>query len=139
MTTQLVEQVGALDTDSKAKFFEQALGNLTVGEALVLVRHLEETWDVEAVPQMDQQIGPRLDLFEPEAVEQTEFDVVLKDAGQKKIALYKEVRALTNMNLKDAKALVDKAPIAIKEKLSKDEANKAVATLEEAGATVELR
>ena len=64
---------------------------------------------------------------------------MLKDAGQKKISVIKAVRVLTGLNLKDAKALVDKAPIAIKEKLSKDEADKAIGPLEEAGATVELR
>jgi len=139
MTTELVEQVGALDTEQKAEFFEKSLGNLTVAEALTLVKRLEEEWDIEASPQKMPQIGPRLDLFEEEAEEQTEFDVVLRDAGQKKIAVIKAVRGLTSMNLKDAKALVDKAPVAIKEKLSKEEADKAIGSLEEAGATVELR
>ncbi|HBP19859.1 MAG TPA: 50S ribosomal protein L7/L12, partial [Planctomycetes bacterium] len=71
--------------------------------------------------------------------EKSDFDLVLKEAGQKKIAVIKEVRGLTGMNLKDAKALVDKAPCTIKEKMPAEEAEKAKAALEEAGAVVELK
>jgi large subunit ribosomal protein L7/L12 len=138
MTTQLVEQIGKLDEDQKAEFFEQALGNLTVGEALSLVKRLEEEWEVSATPNFGGIVGPEAqEAVEDE--EQTEFDVMLKDFGQKKIAVIKAARALTGLNLKDAKALVEKAPVAIKEKLSKDEAEKAKVSLEEAGATAELR
>ena len=72
-------------------------------------------------------------------VVQTEFDVVLKEAGQKKIAVIKEVRAITGLNLKDAKGLVDKAPTTIKEKMSKEDAEKAKGALEEAGAVAEIK
>jgi large subunit ribosomal protein L7/L12 len=74
-----------------------------------------------------------------EAEEQDEFDVVLAGAGDKKIQVIKEVRALTNLGLKDAKDLVDSAPKAVLEKVSKEDAEKAKAQLEEAGATVELK
>ena len=73
------------------------------------------------------------------AEEQDEFDVVLTAAGDKKIQVIKEVRALTNLGLKDAKDLVDGAPKSVLEKVSKEDAEKAKAQLEEAGATVELK
>ena len=71
--------------------------------------------------------------------EKTSFDVVLTDAGDKKIQVIKEVRALTNLGLKDAKDLVDSAPKSVLEKVSKEDAEKAKAQLEEAGASVELK
>jgi large subunit ribosomal protein L7/L12 len=71
--------------------------------------------------------------------EQSEFDVILSSAGDKKIQVIKEVRALTNLGLKEAKDLVDSAPKPVLEKVSKDDAAKAKAQLEEAGATVELK
>ncbi len=74
-----------------------------------------------------------------EAEEQDEFDVVLTAAGDKKIQVIKEVRALTNLGLKDAKDLVDGAPKAVLEKVTKEDAEKAKAQLEEAGGTVELK
>jgi large subunit ribosomal protein L7/L12 len=73
------------------------------------------------------------------AEEQDEFDVVLTDAGAQKIQVIKEVRALTNLGLKEAKELVDSAPKAILERANKDDAEKAKAALEGAGATVELK
>jgi len=75
----------------------------------------------------------------PAEEEQDEFDVVLVAAGDKKIQVIKEVRALTSLGLKEAKDLVDGAPKPVLEKVSKDDANKAKAQLEEAGATVELK
>ena len=75
----------------------------------------------------------------PAEEEQDEFDVVLDAAGDKKIQVIKEVRALTSLGLKEAKDLVDGAPKPVLEKVSKDDANKAKAQLEEAGATVELK
>ncbi len=74
-----------------------------------------------------------------EAEEQDEFDVVLTAAGDKKIQVIKEVRAITNLGLKDAKDLVDGAPKPVLEKVSKDDAEKAKAQLEEAGGSVELK
>jgi len=69
----------------------------------------------------------------------TEFDVILVSAGDKKIAVIKEVRAITGLGLKDAKALVDEAPKPVKEGIAKEEAEKIVAQLEEAGAQVEMK
>ncbi len=73
------------------------------------------------------------------ADEQTEFDVILASAGDKKVNVIKAVREITGLGLKEAKALVDEAPKPIKEKVSKDDAEAAKAKLEEAGATVELK
>jgi large subunit ribosomal protein L7/L12 len=75
----------------------------------------------------------------PEVEEQDEFDVILAEVGAQKIPVIKEVRALTNLGLKEAKDLVDSAPKAVLEKVSKEEAEKAKAQLEGAGATVELK
>jgi large subunit ribosomal protein L7/L12 len=132
----LIEQVGALDTESKAEFFERSLGQLTVGECLSLVKRLEQEWEVEATPNFGN--VPKQDEAE-EDVEQTEFAVNLTSFGQKKIAVIKAVRTLTGQNLKEAKGVVDKTPVVIQENLSKEDAEKAKAALEEAGATVELR
>jgi large subunit ribosomal protein L7/L12 len=75
----------------------------------------------------------------PEVEEQDEFDVIITGAGDKKIQVIKEVRSLTSLGLKEAKDLVDSAPKAVLEKVTKEEANKAKAQLEAAGATVELK
>jgi large subunit ribosomal protein L7/L12 len=75
-----------------------------------------------------------------EAAEKTDFNLVLKEVGATaKIAVIKEIRALTGMNLKDAKELVDKAPVTVKEKMPKDEAEKAKTAIEQAGGVVELK
>jgi large subunit ribosomal protein L7/L12 len=138
---ELLEQVNALSTEDKQELFIGAAEKLTLVELLALVKAMEEKWDVKASG------GGGMMMMAPgagagggdEAEEKTEFDVVLKEAGQKKIAVIKEVRALTGMNLKDAKALVDKAPCTVKEKMPKEEAEKAMKGLEEAGAVVELK
>lgn len=136
---ELVDQVKGLNNDDQNEFFTQVFEGMTVVKVLSLVKHFEEKWDVKASGgggmMMMAAAGPAVD----EDAEQTEFDVVLKETGQKKIAVIKEVRAITGMNLKDAKALVDKAPVTVKEKLSKEDAEKAKASLEEAGALVELK
>jgi large subunit ribosomal protein L7/L12 len=82
---------------------------------------------------------PAGDAGGPAAEEQTEFDVILTAAGDKKIGVIKEVRAITGLGLKDAKALVDEAPKPVKEGVAKEEAEKIKAQLEEAGAQVELK
>ena len=138
---ELIDQVKGLNDDDRKEFFAQALEGMSVVHVLGLVKHLEEKWDVKASG------GGGMMMMAPAAgggggdddVEKTEFDLVLKEAGQKKIAVIKEVRGITGMALKDAKALVDKAPVTIKEKLPKDEAEKFKTQLEEAGALVELK
>lgn len=135
---ELLEQVGSLTKEDKQELFISAAEKMTLLEVLDLVKAMEEKWDVKASGgggMMMMAAAPA----EDEDEEQTEFDVILKEPGQKKIAVIKEVRALTGMNLKDAKALVDKAPVTIKEKLSKEDADKAKAGLEEAGGLVELK
>jgi large subunit ribosomal protein L7/L12 len=103
------------------------VSNMSVLELSELVKELEEKFGVSAA------------AAGAAAEEQTEFDVVLLASGDKKIAVIKEVRAITGLGLKDAKALVDEVPKAVKEGVAKDEADKIKAQLEEAGAQVEVK
>ena len=137
---ELVEQVKGLSDEDRTEFFTQSFENLSVMNVISLVKHLEEKWDVKASGGggMMMMAAPAAGGGDDDA-EQTEFDLVLKEAGQKKIAVIKEVRALTGLALKDAKALVDKAPVTVKDKMSKDDAEQAKGALEEAGALVELK
>ena len=118
-----------------------AIANMTVLELSELLKEFEEKFGVTAAaPVAVAAVGGAGGAAPAEEVEeQDEFDVVLKEAGEKKIQVIKEVRALTNLGLKEAKDLVDGAPKTVLEKVSKDDANKAKAQLEEAGATVELK
>ena len=115
------------------------LSGLTVLEAAQLSKMLEEKWGVSAAPgrarPLPAAVPPRAEPVE----EQTEFDVILTAAGAQKINVIKEVRALTSLGLKEAKDLVEAAPKAVKEAISKDEAAKVKAQLEAAGATVEIK
>lgn len=122
-----------------AKIIDE-LSALTVMEAADLVKQLEEKWGVEAAsgaPVMMAAAGGG--DAAAAAVEQTEFDVVLKSGGGQKIKAIKAVRELTGAGLKEAKDMVESAPTTLKEGISKDEAEAAKATLEEAGAEVELK
>ena len=115
-----------------------ALSELTVLEAAELSKLLEEKWGVSAaaaVAAAPAAGGPAA----PAAEEKTEFDVILTGDGGKKINVIKEVRAITQLGLTEAKALVEAAPKAVKEGVSKDEAEKIKKQLEEAGATVEVK
>lgn len=116
------------------------LSALTVLEAAELSKALEEKWGVSAAAAVAV-AGPAAGgaAAAPAAEEQTEFDVVLTGDGGKKINVIKEVRAITGLGLTEAKALVEGAPKAVKEGVSKDEAEKVKKQLEEAGATVELK
>ena len=116
----------------------EQLSALTVLEAADLSKALEEKWGVSAAAAVAV-AGPAAGAAAPVAEEQTEFDVILTGDGGKKINVIKEVRALTGLGLTEAKTLVESAPKAIKEGVSKDEANKVKAQLEAAGATVELK
>ena len=116
------------------------LSELTVLEAAELSKLLEETWGVSAAaPVAVAAAGGAAGGAAPAAEEQTEFDVILTGDGGKKINVIKEVRAITNLGLTEAKALVEGAPKAVKEGVSKDEAEKLKKQLEEAGATVEIK
>ena len=119
----------------------ESLSALTVVEAADLVKKLEEKWGVKAASGgggMMMMAGPAAAAAAP-AAEKIEFTVVLTDAGANKIAVIKEVRAITGLGLKEAKDLVDGAPKNVKEDVAKDEANKMKEQLEKAGAKVELK
>ncbi len=116
----------------------EQLSELTVLEAADLAKALEEKWGVSAAAAVaagPAAAGPAA----PAAEEQTEFDVILTGDGGKKINVIKEVRAITQLGLGEAKALVESAPKAIKEGVSKAEAEQIKAKIEEAGGTVELK
>ncbi|MCA8923650.1 MAG: 50S ribosomal protein L7/L12 [Planctomycetes bacterium] len=137
---ELLEKVNGLNADERTELFISAAENMKLLEVVGLVKAMEEKWDVKASGG-----GGGMMMMAPAAgggddeAEKTDFDVVLKEAGDKKIGVIKVVRELTGLNLKDAKAMVDGAPKTIKEKLPKEEAEKAKAQLEEAGAVVELK
>src|ERR1043166_3667599 len=113
------------------------LSGLTVLEAAELAKMLEEKWGVSAAAAVAV-AGPAAAAAAP-VEEKTEFTVVLAAAGDKKIEVIKEVRALTGLGLKEAKDLVEGAPKPVKEGINKDEAAKIKATLEKVGAKVELK
>jgi large subunit ribosomal protein L7/L12 len=113
------------------------LSGLTVLEAAELAKLLEEKWGVSAAAAVAV-AGPAAAAAAP-AEEKTEFTVMLTAAGEKKIEVIKEVRAITGLGLKEAKDLVEGAPKAVKEGVNKDEAEKVKAQLEKAGAKVELK
>ena len=114
------------------------LSSLTVLEAADLAKMLEEKWGVSAAAAVAVAAGPAGAAAAP-AEEKTEFTVVLAAAGDKKIEVIKEVRALPGLGLKEAKDLVEGAPKPVKEGVNKEEAEKMKATLEKAGAKVELK
>lgn len=115
------------------------LSTLTVLEAADLAKMLEEKWGVSAAAAVAVAAGPAGGGGAAAAEEKTEFTVVLASAGDKKIEVIKEVRALTGLGLKEAKDLVEGAPKNVKEGVAKDEAEKIKATLEKVGAKVELK
>lgn len=122
----------ALSKDEVVEF----LSNMPVMELADLIKELEDKWGVSAqAAAVAVAAGPA----GPAAEEQTEFDVILAGAGDKKINVIKEVRAITGLGLKEAKDLVEGAPKAVKEGIAKDEANKIKEALEKAGATVEIK
>ncbi|HUY30115.1 MAG TPA: 50S ribosomal protein L7/L12 [Acidimicrobiales bacterium] len=118
------------------------IAQMTVLELSELLKEFEERFGVTAAAPVAVAAAPAAGGGaggEEAAEEQDEFDVVLTSAGDKKIQVIKEVRALTNLGLKEAKDLVDSAPKPVLEKVSKEDAEKAKAQLEGAGATVELK
>ena len=115
------------------------LSKLTVLEAADLAKMLEEKWGVTAAAAVAVAAGGPAGAGAAAAEEKTEFTVMLTAAGEKKIEVIKEVRALTGLGLKEAKDLVEGAPKAVKEGVNKEEADKIKATLEKVGAKVELK
>jgi large subunit ribosomal protein L7/L12 len=116
-----------------------AIGSMTVLELADFVDAFKTKFNVTAVMAAAPAAGGGAGAAAPAAEEKTEFDVILKDAGAKKIQVIKVVREVTSLGLKEAKDLVDNPPKAVKEGVTKDEANAVKAKLEEQGATVELK
>ena len=122
------------------KDLAEQLVNLTIKEANELAKVLEEDYDIKPAAAAVAVAGPAAGGGDAGgAEEKTEFDVVLTGAGDKKIAVIKEVRGITGLGLKEAKELVDGAPNTVKEGASKEEAEEIKAKLEEAGAIVDLK
>jgi large subunit ribosomal protein L7/L12 len=121
----------------------ESLSSLTVMQAAELVKMLEQKWGVSAAAPVAAAAAPAAGggaaAAAKPAEEKTEFTLVLTAAGEKKINVIKEVRAITGLGLKEAKDLVEGAPKTVKEGLSKEDANKFVEQLKAAGATVELK
>jgi large subunit ribosomal protein L7/L12 len=117
------------------------IAGMSVLELAELLKEFEERFGVTAAAPVAVAAAPAAGggAAAPEAEEQDEFDVILKEAGDKKIQVIKEVRTLTSLGLKEAKDLVDAAPKSVLEKVSKEDAEKAKAQLEAAGAVVELK
>ena len=127
-------------TEEKMDEIIVTLSDLTILEASDLVKRLEEKWGVSAAAPVVIAGGGAADGgVAPEAEEQTEFDVVLTGHGEKKIQVIKVVREMTGLGLKEAKELVDSAPKAVKEGVSKEEAEEVKGKLEGAGGSVELK
>jgi len=124
---------------SKIEKLVEDLSGLTVLEAADLAKLLEEKWGVSAAAPVAAAAAPAAAGAAP-AAEKTEFTVVLTDAGDKKINVIKEVRSVrSDLGLKEAKDLVEGAPLAVKENVSKQEAEEIKKKLEEAGATVAIK
>jgi large subunit ribosomal protein L7/L12 len=123
---------------SKIEKLVEDLSGLTVLEAADLAKLLEEKWGVSAAAPAAAAAAPAAAAAAP-AAEKTEFTVMLMEAGDKKINVIKEVRAITGLGLKEAKDLVEGAPKEVKADVSKDEAAKIKKQLEDAGAKVELK
>jgi large subunit ribosomal protein L7/L12 len=125
---------------TKAEILD-SIANMTVLELSELLKEFEEMFGVTAAAPAAAASAGGAGPAEaaPEEEEQDEFDVVITGAGEKKIQVIKEVRSLTSLGLKEAKDLVDSAPKAVLEKVTKEEAAKAKAQLEAAGASVEVR
>jgi large subunit ribosomal protein L7/L12 len=118
----------------------EAIGGMTVLELSDLIKAVEEKFDVKAAAPVAVAAGPAAGGGAAAPVEEkTQFDVILKSSGDKKINVIKVVRAVTGLGLKEAKDLVEGAPKPVKEGVSKDEAEKIKKELEENGATVELK
>ena len=117
----------------------EAFGEMTLVELSEFVKAFEEKFDVEAAAPAAVAVAAAPGAAAPAEEEKDEFDVILSAVGDKKIQVIKAMRAITSLGLAEAKALVDGAPKPVLEKAKKEDAEKAKAQLEEAGATVELK
>jgi large subunit ribosomal protein L7/L12 len=133
------EETAVKEFDAKLTKIGDEIAGLTLKEAVDLADYMKDAYNIEpAAGGAVMMAGPG-GGDDGGADEQTEFDVILEAAGDKKIAVIKAVREITSLGLKEAKGLVDAAPGPIKEKVSSDEADKIKATLEEAGASVNIK
>ena len=121
------------------KALAEELVNLTVKDVQELAKVLKEEYGIEPAAAAVAVAGPAAGAAAAEEKEQTEFDVILTSAGQAKLQVIKAVKEALGLGLKEAKEVVDKAPATLKEKVSKAEAEQLKATLEEAGAEVEVK
>jgi large subunit ribosomal protein L7/L12 len=131
------DETNVVELDAGLQEIADKLDGLTLLDASKLVKHLEDKWGVSAAAPAAVAVAAG-GGGEAAAEEKTSFDVILKAAGDKKIPVIKEVRAITGLGLKEAKGLVDGAPKAIKEGCTKEEAEEIKEKLEAAGASVEL-
>ena len=131
-----MSETATIDLDPKLQTLVKELDGLTLFEASKIVKYLEGHWGVSAAAPVA--VAAPAAAAAPAVEEKTSFDVILEAAGANKIAVIKEVRALTSLGLKEAKDLVDGAPKAVKTGLTKDEANAVKTQLEGAGAKVKL-
>ncbi len=129
----------AKEFSAETKELGDKIVSLTIKQAQDLVDYLKQEYNIEPAGGAVMMAGPAGGAPAEEEAEPTSFDVILKAAGDKKIQVIKVVRAATSLGLKEAKDLVDSAPKAVKENLSKEEAEKLEAELKEAGGEVEVK
>lgn len=140
MSEEATTEAEAKTFDAKITELGDSIASLTLKEAVDLADYMKDAYGIEpAAGGAVMMAGPAGDEGGGGAEEQTEFDVILTAVGGNKIAVIKAVRGATGLGLKEAKELVDGAPKAIKEKISKDEADKLAEELKEAGAEVEVK
>lgn len=127
-----------LETPKEFASIVAELDKLSALDLSKFVKFLEEYWGVSAAAPAAAAAAPAASESVPAADEKSEFDVILKDSGAQKVAVIKAVKDVTGLGLGEAKAIVDGVPKAVKEKITKEEAETIKKTLEDAGATVEL-
>ena len=133
------EETAVKEFEAKITKIGDEIAGLTLTEAVNLADYMKDAYNIEPAAGGAVMMAGPADGGDGGDDEQTEFDVILESAGDKKIAVIKAVREITSLGLKEAKGLVDAAPGPIKEKVSADEADKIKATLEEAGASVNIK
>ena len=133
------EATATKEFDAAISKMGDEIAGLTLSQAVELADYMKETYNIEPAAGGAVMMAGPAGSGDDDGGEQTEFDVILEAAGDKKIAVIKVVREITGLGLKEAKALVDEAPKAIKEKVGEDEANDLKGKLEEAGASVTVK
>lgn len=137
--TEAAEQEQTVEVSEEMEKFISYVENMSVLELSQLVKALEDRLGVSAAAPVAAAAAPAAGAEGGAEEEQTEFDVVLNSAGDKKIGVIKEVRSITGLGLKEAKALVEEAPKPVKEGVTKEEADELKGKLEDAGAAVEVK